>query len=127
MILKDKYKITSEFGWRTHPITKKMDFHNGIDLAAKEGTPIFAALDGVVDAIWFSERGGWSLRLKHDKEIETGYAHLKERPQLKIGQIVKKGEKIAEVGNTGKSTGPHLHFTVKQKNEFKDPKTFFQL
>lgn len=126
-IIKDKYKITSEFGMRIHPITQEKKFHNGVDLAAKEGTPIFAPLPGVVDAIWYSETGGWSLRINHDNDLQTGYAHLREKPYMRVGEFVKQGQKIAEVGNTGKSTGAHLHFTVKHKGIFQDPKKYINL
>jgi hypothetical protein len=111
--------LTSPFGMRTHPIYGTQKMHAGIDLAAEEGTPILAALDGVV-----SEKGlsgsltsgyGYYIAVKHNdgSVSETFYAHLRELPDIAVGTPVKAGQVIASMGTTGGSTGPHLHFEVK--------------
>ena len=113
MIVPVTGKITSPFGWRIHPIKKSRKFHNGVDIAAKLGTPVKAPADGKVDTVWNDTTygGGLSLIIKHYNGFKTGYCHLSEQ-LVKSGQIVKQGEIIAKVGSTGASTGPHLHFTL---------------
>jgi murein DD-endopeptidase MepM/ murein hydrolase activator NlpD len=113
MIVPVTGKITSPFGWRNHPIKKSRKFHNGVDIAAKLGTPVKAPADGKVDTVWNDTTygGGLSLIVKHYNGFKTGYCHLSEQ-LVKSGQIVKQGEIIAKVGSTGASTGPHLHFTL---------------
>ncbi|MBF0104093.1 MAG: LysM peptidoglycan-binding domain-containing M23 family metallopeptidase [Deltaproteobacteria bacterium] len=109
-----EYVITSGFGWRRgRP-------HEALDLSAKRGTPVFAATDGVVI---FAERyAGYGnlLVLKHAKNYFTAYAHL-HTMQTEVGKKVKKGEQIATVGNTGRSSGPHLHFEIHKKTQAIDP------
>ena len=108
-----KGKITSPFGWRIHPVHKSRKFHNGVDIAAKLGTPVFAPADGKVESVWEDKTygGGLSIIVKHYNGFKTGYCHLSEQ-LVRTGQLVKQGETIAKVGSTGASTGPHLHFTL---------------
>ncbi len=104
--------ITSGFGWRIHPVTGEKTLHKGIDIAAPIGTPIFAAADGVVtDAGWTDGGYGNIVELRHADGTVTLYAHA-NRVLVSKGQQVKKGEVVAEVGSTGRSTGPHVHFEV---------------
>ncbi|MEG4066957.1 peptidoglycan DD-metalloendopeptidase family protein [Microcoleus sp. Pol11C2] len=109
--------ITSPFGWRTHPVMGYGRFHTGTDLGAPMGTPVLAAYAGqVAIADWL---GGYGLTvvLNHNKKSqETLYAHLSEL-FVKPGEWVKQGETIGRVGSTGMSTGPHLHFEVRQMTD----------
>lgn len=106
--------ITSEFGWRTHPIFGNLNFHNGIDFAAVEGTPVLAVDSGqVAIADW---NGGYGLMvvLEHDSGTsETLYAHLSQI-LVEPGEMVQVGQVIGLVGSTGYSTGPHLHFEYRE-------------
>jgi hypothetical protein len=104
--------ITAGFGWRIHPIDGTRRLHKGIDIAAPTGTPMFAAGDGVVlDAGWSNGGYGNFVEIKHLDGSRTFYAHA-NRVFVAKGQQVSKGQAIAEVGSTGRSTGPHLHFEV---------------
>jgi murein DD-endopeptidase MepM/ murein hydrolase activator NlpD len=108
-------KLTSGFGNRIHPVTGKLSFHNGIDLAAPNGTPIKAPMSGVVK-LWTDNKSGNALNIQHNDNLISGYAHL-SKFNVKKGQSVKKGDVIGYVGSTGMSTGNHLHFVVKIKNK----------
>ena len=122
-------KITSKFGYRTDPKTGKQNaFHNGIDLAVPVGTQIKSPMPGIVDAVISSGDGGNQIILKHDNGFKTGYAHLSKQ-LVKKGDKIKQGDVIGLSGNTGKSTGPHLHFTLTDPSGAKvDPvKTIFQV
>lgn len=107
--------ITSPFGQRKHPITGKQSFHNGIDLAGKVGQAIAAPADGVVKASFTNDAGGLQLIVSHDNGFTTGYAHL-SKVLVAVGQRVTQSQVIAQMGNTGESTGPHLHFTVRNSS-----------
>lgn len=102
-------KVTSHFGSRI--VNGSLDFHNGIDIAAGAGTKIINPYEGVVENVFFNVQGGNQIIIKHDNGITTGYAHLNSI-EVTNGQKVKQFEVIGTVGNTGVSTGPHLHFTV---------------
>jgi len=105
--------ISSAFGWRNHPITGDRRFHTGIDLAADMGTPILAAYSGQVE---IADRvGGYGLTvvLNHNSAQQTLYGHMSEI-LVRPGQWVERGTVIGRVGNTGNSTGPHLHFETRQ-------------
>lgn len=105
-------KITSKFGYRTDPKTGKQNaFHNGLDLAVPLNTPIKSPMPGVVFSISTVGDGGNQIILKHDNGYKTGYAHL-NKILVKKGDKIKQGDVIGLSGNTGKSTGPHLHFTL---------------
>ncbi len=102
--------ISSPFGWRRHPITKQMSFHSGIDIAAPEGTPVFASAPGTV--IFAGEKSGYGLLVEVKGSKETfRYAHL-SKITVYVGQRVDRGTLIGRVGSTGVSTGPHLHFEI---------------
>lgn len=104
-------KITSHFGERIHPITKKKSFHNGVDIAVPIGTAIIAPFDGKVRHILTNSIGGLQLILENKNGWKCGFAHLSE-VKLKIGDEVKAGETVCLSGNTGRSKGAHLHFTL---------------
>ena len=103
--------ISSEFGYRTDPFTGRIVWHKGIDFAGKEGSKVFSVGAGVVT--WSGERGGYGelVEISHGKGFVTRYAHNRNT-LVKRGQIVEKGQEIACIGNTGRSTGPHVHFEV---------------
>ena len=113
-------KITSQFGYRYHPITGKFGIHNGTDIAAPEGTPIYAAFNGRVEEIGYNSVRGNYILLSHGGDTQTLYLHCSEivAPE---GAVVRQGEIIAKVGNTGYSTGPHLHFEVRINGVRVDP------
>lgn len=105
----DTVRITSSFGMREHPILGFTRMHTGIDFAAPNGTPVYAAGDGVVEkAGWEGGYGRW-LQIKHSSGYETGYGHLSAWA-VKSGQHVHQGQVVAYVGSSGLSTGPHLHY-----------------
>lgn len=103
--------VTSSFGNRISPFTGQKDFHQGLDISGKIGTPIYAPADGKI--VFQGEDGGYgkSIRIKHGSGISTRYAHL-HRYAVKQGQQVKRGDIIAYMGNSGRSTGPHLHYEI---------------
>ena len=113
-------RLTSKYGWRTHPISKKQHFHGGTDISGKEGAPIGAFADGIVEYIGRDNSYGIYLQLDHGNGVKSFYAHCSKLCAEK-GQRVKKGEKIAEVGSTGCSTGPHLHLELKCGNKRLNP------
>lgn len=109
-----KYRITSRFGWRIHPIHRTRSFHTGIDLAAPTGSPIRAAAGGTVIISANYGAYGRHVVIDHGGRISTLYGHC-SRVRVSVGQSVKQGQIIANVGTTGWSTGPHLHYE-KRKN-----------
>lgn len=103
--------LTSYFGMRTLPETKIRRIHEGLDIAASTGTPVVATADGVVARVEYSPSYGKTVVLDHGYGYRTLFAH-NSRILVKSGQRVMRGDRIAEVGNTGRSTGPHLHYEV---------------
>ncbi|MEA3289008.1 MAG: M23 family metallopeptidase [Campylobacterota bacterium] len=116
---------TSKFGWRIHPLKKKKQFHKGLDLKAKINTEIYAPADGVVKHANKKDNNsfGRTVIIAHNFGFETIFAHL-NRVNVKIGDVVKKGQLIAKSGNSGKSNGPHLHYEVHYANKVLDPTVF---
>lgn len=119
-----KGRITSRFGSRRHPISGKTSFHNGVDVAAPVGTDILAPADGEITEAWDHERGGVCLAMTDYDGVRFGFAHLSRRLS-KYGEKVVAGQPIAKTGNTGASTGPHLHFTVKINGQWVNPLDYF--
>ena len=120
-------EISSKFGWRTNPVTQRKEFHTGLDLRAPIGTPVFAAADGVVKSTMYDQGQhsyGNIVSLGHNYGFDSFYAHLQNKPVVKEGQFVKKGDLIAYSGNSGMSTGPHLHYEVRFIGRTLDPKPF---
>ena len=123
MIYPSNGEITSSFGWRLHPILGYERFHTGIDFGADYGTTIYAADNGtVIFSGWYGGYGN-AVIIDHGNGITTLYGHSSEL-LVAEGQAVKRGEAIATVGSTGLSTGPHLHFEVRQNGEPIDPMGF---
>lgn len=123
--LEGEGKLTSGYGYRMHPILNRLMFHSGIDIAAPKGTSVLAAGDGLVLFSSFQGSYGNVIFIAHSEELVTIYAH-NSKNTVSAGQWVSSGEKIAEVGSTGRSTGPHLHFEVRIQGETTDPMRFFQ-
>jgi len=122
---KDFIKISSPYGMRKHPITGDYIFHEGIDISARPGTPIYSTARGKIVKIMYSKYGyGNRVVIKHAYGFETLYAHL-GIIYVKRGQWVRKKQKIGTVGNTGRSTGPHLHYEIHKHNELRDPLGYF--
>lgn len=119
---KNKVKVSSGFGWRQNPFTRSgSQFHPGIDLAGKIGTPIYATGDGVVIDPFGSMTGyGIAIVIDHGYGFETLYAHL-SKSLVKPGEKVKRGQIIGYLGNTGPSTGPHLHYEVIRNGQKVNP------
>lgn len=105
-------KITSHYGYRTNPINGVYSMHNGLDIAADTGTDIAAAYDGTVTAAGYSSSYGYYIIVTHSENVQTLYAHC-SRLIAAEGDTVKKGETVAKVGSTGRSTGPHVHFEIR--------------
>lgn len=123
--IRAKNRLTSGFGWRVHPITGSRAFHTGIDIGAASGTPILAAADGVV--VFAGDGGSYGnmIILRHKNGLYTVYGHA-SKLIAKKGKYVKRGQKIALVGSTGASTGPHLHFEVKSTEKHVNPTIAFK-
>ena len=113
----------SGFGWRLDPITGQSALHTGLDCQAATGTPILAAAGGVVVTQEYHPAYGNMIEVDHGNQLVTRYAHA-SRTLVKQGDIVRRGQKIAEIGTTGRSTGPHLHFGVLVQGVFQDPQKF---
>jgi len=115
----------SGFGWRLDPFTGQRAMHEGIDFSAPVGTPILAAAAGVVVFAGWDAAYGRQVDVDHGQGLVTRYAHA-SKLHVKRGDIVKQGQKIAEVGSSGRSTGPHLHFEVRINNVAQDPRKYLQ-
>ncbi len=116
-------RISSQFGYRVHPVTHQRSFHAGVDLPANYGTPIYAPASGVV--MYAGKKGAYGnfLLLSHSYGFKTAYGHL-SRYVVHSGAFVNKGDLIAYVGSTGRSTGPHLHYEVRYLTKWVDPAPF---
>ena len=104
-------KLTSPFGYRTHPTTGQWKFHNGVDLANDQGTPIYAVRSGTVTVATYGSTYGYYVTINHGDGFSSLYAHMTHYKVSK-GQYVEKGQLIGYMGSTGRSTGPHLHFSI---------------
>lgn len=130
----DDNEITSGFGYRTAPCKQCSADHQGIDFAKKIGTPVYSAMDGIISKIEYAGEYGLHIYIEHIATIntknerwETVYAHLNPNSiplNISVGSLVKGGTQIAEIGNTGLSTGPHLHFELRIEGEKVDPEKY---
>lgn len=118
------YTMSSGYGVRKDPVYGTMAFHAGLDFAAPQGTPVYATADGVVKAAERAGGYGNKVDIDHGFNYLTRYGHLSVI-SVKAGQQVKRGDKIGEVGSTGKSTGPHLHYEVRFKDEPQNPVNYY--
>jgi len=114
---------SSSFGWRIDPFRGTKAFHEGLDFTARTGTPIRAAADGIVTASTETSAYGKLIKLNHGAGLETRYAHA-SKLLVKKGERVVKGQKIALVGSTGRSTGPHLHYEIRLNGHALDPRKY---
>ncbi|MFO7811780.1 MAG: peptidoglycan DD-metalloendopeptidase family protein [Pelovirga sp.] len=115
--------LSSYFGKRKSPFTGRTVMHEGLDIAANTGTPVVAPADGIVARVEYSPTYGNTVIIDHGYGYQSLYAH-NSRNLVKVGQRVKRGERIAQVGNTGVSTGPHLHYEVHLNGVPIDPRSF---
>jgi len=115
--------ITSSSGYRSSPFTSNREFHKGLDIAGRQGTPIVAPANGTVRFSGHKRHLGNAVRIKHGYGLETIYGHLSEL-LVKSGDKVKRGQKIALMGTTGRSTGPHLHYQVMLNGKPANPRNY---
>ena len=119
-----KYRISSPFGKRRHPIFKDLRIHWGVDYAAPMGSPILAGGDGVVQVAKYNGAYGNYIKIRHNSEFSTAYGHMKGFAKgIRPGVRVKQGQLIGYVGSTGRSTGPHVHYEVVQNGRRVNPRT----
>lgn len=118
--LKNYFKVTSDYGFRNHPLTHKWTLHNGIDIGAPTGTPIMAVYDGEVVTMSYTSSAGYFVMVNHGSGLYSVYMHC-SKFVAKVGQKVKQGDTIALVGSTGSSTAPHLHFSVRLNGTYVNP------
>jgi murein DD-endopeptidase MepM/ murein hydrolase activator NlpD len=116
---------SSSYGWRVDPFSGRKAFHEGLDFTADKGTPIYAAAGGIVTTAERTTDYGKLVKIDHGGGIETRYAHASQL-LVKVGERVRKGQVIAHVGSTGRSTGPHLHFEVRLNGTPLDPRKYLQ-
>ncbi|MDR1177834.1 MAG: M23 family metallopeptidase [Spirochaetaceae bacterium] len=116
-------RLTSPYGWRQDPISNVRRFHSALDLAASIGTPVKAAMDGRIESVGFNATYGKYIIMAHGNNYQTMYAHL-SLISVEQGASVHQGSKIGEVGNTGYSTGPHLHFAIYKNGRALNPLDF---
>ncbi len=123
------YWFSSEFGRRPHPFTRKPQFHNGIDIAAPSGTPVIAAADGIVSLVERDPHFGNMVQIEHRSTgMMTLYGHLKAYADgLEVGKRVEREEIIGYVGNSGRSTGTHLHYGVHDDGKWQNPRHYIIL
>lgn len=121
------YRLSSSFGFRKDPFTGRSKKHSGVDFALKPGNPVYATGDGVVESVRFEFYGyGNSVVINHGFGYKTRYAHMKSIG-VSEGMKVKRGECIGESGNSGRSSGPHLHYEVMYKDAYVNPANYFDL
>jgi len=120
-------RLTSSYGYRIHPITKKRKFHRGMDLKAKMRTPVKATANGVVVYVRTRDRGdfGRVIKIQHSFGFMTIYAHL-NKSNVKLGDVIRKGDVIGLTGNSGRSSGPHLHYEVRYGGKILNPRDFIK-
>ena len=122
-----KYRFSSPFGWRFHPIYHTQKMHTGVDLVMDSGTPLYATGDGVVHTVKSEATGyGRQIVIDHGFGYKTRYAHMQE-VILKVGTPVKRGDCVGLSGNTGSSTGAHLHYEVLYKDNQVNPANYYDL
>jgi murein DD-endopeptidase MepM/ murein hydrolase activator NlpD len=123
--VKRAFRFTSEFGFRRDPKTGGRRMHNGVDFAGPMGTPLYATADGVVTHAGWQSGYGRLVKIKHDFGIETRYAHL-SKLAVKVGQRVSRGDRIGDMGASGRVTGVHLHYEVRVGGKAVNPMTYIK-
>lgn len=112
--------ITSQYGRRKHPVTGRVSMHKGVDFRAPLGTDVFSPASGTVASVWTDNTCGNGIRITHSDGFETVYCHL-SRQMVSAGDTVAAGCRIGQSGNTGRSTGPHLHYGIKHNGTYINP------
>lgn len=120
----EAFALTSDYGPRRDPFTGGYGWHGGVDLVAAYGAPILAAAPGVVTFVGWKSGYGHTVEVDHGRGFSTLYAHLTGRFPVSVGDRVERGDRIGALGNSGRSTGPHLHFEVLVNGETHDPERF---
>lgn len=123
-VVAENPRISSGFGIRRDPFTGRRQFHNGIDYPGRIGTPIVATADGVIDKIDRNNRLGWYVAIAHGYGLRTVYGHLNRKPHIAVGDRVKRGQKIGEMGRTGRATASHLHYAVSKNGKAENPMNY---
>ncbi|KIC49295.1 M23 family metallopeptidase [Tateyamaria sp. ANG-S1] len=123
--VKDSFRFTSGFGFRRDPKTGGRRMHNGVDFAAANGTPLYATADGVVTHAGWQSGYGRLVKIQHEFGIETRYAHL-SRLRVKVGQKVSRGDRIGDMGASGRVTGVHLHYEVRVGGKAVNPMIYIK-
>jgi len=119
-------RITSGFGFRRNPVTGRIEFHLGVDIANRWGTPVRAPADGKVVKAGWCRLMGKCIVIKHNHDFSTRYGHL-AKLLVRKGDFVERGQIIGMMGNTGRSTGPHLHYTVKYRSKIVNPISYMEV
>ena len=122
----EHYYVTSKYGKRKHPVTKKWRFHHGIDLAGTWQENIKVSADGVVTFAGYHGSFGKVIRIRHNYGIDTTYGHL-AKILVKKGQIVSEGQIIGKMGRTGRVDGAHLHYEISVNGKSKNPAIYFSI
>jgi murein DD-endopeptidase MepM/ murein hydrolase activator NlpD len=125
MPLKSGYRMTSGFGYRRDPMGRGTRMHEGQDYAGAHGSPIYATADGVVIHAGWENGYGKLVSIRHDFGIETRYGHL-SRVRVGVGEKVSRGDRIGDMGNTGRSTGTHLHYEIRVGKKAINPMTYIK-
>ena len=125
MDIKRGIYISSYYGYRNDPFNDKKQFHAGDDFSAKIGTPVKSTGDGIVSKAQFDSRFGNFVEIDHGYGYKTVYAHMKDGLLVKKGDKIQRGQTIGLLGNTGRSTAPHLHYEVKYKDKTTNPRPFY--
>lgn len=123
--LKTSYRMTSGYGWRRHPTSGKSRMHDGMDFASSVGTPVYATAEGVVTFAGWAGGYGRVIKIQHALGFETRYAHL-SKFGVKKGQRVSRGDRIGDMGNSGRSTGPHVHYEIRIGGKSVNPMTYIK-
>ncbi|MCB1615111.1 MAG: peptidoglycan DD-metalloendopeptidase family protein [Pseudomonadales bacterium] len=117
--------LSSHYGYRTDPFTGKKSWHNGIDFAGKAGSEVIAVASGVVVASEKREGYGYMVEVNHGDSFSSRYAH-NQKNLVKVGDVVEKGQPLAIMGSTGRSTGPHVHFEIYKNGRSVDPASYIK-
>ena len=121
------YRLSSPFGYRSDPFTGGSKRHTGMDFACKPGNPIYVTGDGIVTKVTTERKGyGFHVEVEHGFGYKTRYAHM-SRIDVSLGQVLKRGDCIGLTGNTGRSSGPHLHYEVMYRKEYQNPALYLDM
>lgn len=123
-VLVENPRISSGFGIRRDPFTGRRQLHRGVDYPGRIGTPIVATADGVIAKIGRDDHLGWYVFIDHGYGLRTVYGHLNRKPPREMGDRVKRGEKIGEMGRTGRATASHLHYAVVKNGKAENPMNY---